>query len=1666
MINGDRFYNEITDLKHGAWPTHGTQTRSVRGADTTPAKWQSNSRSFFNTRKTDDTLNNGLSMFEIDEKMDMKRKEYSHGTETTREQGRYHSNFSKDEKHHCYERIGSENQNFRNVLRESPNMQRIVEAGKIYASPSKGFSDDNSRMNNENSSTGNLEGHYRRNNTPIRQCIVRELDSDQIKRNHTQRGDNKRSVVQFVLTGSGPNKDKEADNIITLIDESFTDYYADKGGNNKFMRKGFQNEGAIKSVNRCVGDEIEKQSRLLSIEDKGEVTGATPLTSAEVESENKQEFVGFLKGKTGVSHHENSSSSYIQKSLSPGINANSNSPQASGGGHSFEQIKKQLFFETRIKDETTIDSKTKLDLQSLSLTRTIFPERGVYQGEDAHCETQYGDAIFIVNKSFGQVVCNTDKCPEEDAVLKTPKSQQRLNRDNKSPFIRTVYQDCGQRSVSGEDANSCTSGRPVSPFSDTIITAVARCNFDRKRSEYMRLRRRDRRLRYLSEPGKFCIINSTKSSIMDMSSSNSSYGSSNSEKDSLSKLTEKEDPTSLKLTEKALKAHTMALKANSPNIRRRPTLDQFFGKIEEHVLQDSASDTSEFSTNSDSVLMIQKASKFNLTPVSGLMKDGGKFSSASSRAKRLKAWKSRHERPHKNSRPSASELISIKTTEGCEDTECFRVAGVKEVSSDGESGGSSLDCSDSLQSAEIINTDGGNIYSENKESSYMSNAPSLCSHTETVTIKSDIVSSCSNSSLDKVKNGRVGDFPAECIPLYDVDVNGNFEEINQDIFQDAKSLASEDSFEEVFVEPELLSCSPLRANVLPEENLSHVGDQIQESKSKESMHKQPDSLDVFVGSASAILERVKRLQLKYNHKTTTSCFDEKQYHKGFSVSDSIATDDLDISRGKKDHTYIEKVHNRDIANDFESKISNDVSNITRLSRNSEHLHNVPGDLLEKAANRKFTVQLDRRSSCSLEDLGSGLGKVRSPCFSSEEDLRSFRQRDANSSMNSYEISRLLKELDDVVDPEKRAKHHVVGPKNGKQLTISKGPNEEDVLNAKTLSCKKSHACEINSNGISSSRIIGHGDKKFHSNERVEQGSYGFSLGGNQELEFERKCQSVSETKLFNETTSWKTSVSDKGESCLMKDVEISEQISLEQQNGVRNGQKNTSCAVEENIRAEFYSVFDNYKEICADKAAGISSIIGENGNFESNDFINRGESRDNSILEKTKNDTAGESVNCSPLAKDGRSHFLEGEQNEQFLKNKSLVESVGKLNEELVSTCETSKIEEFLDLEREKPSAGEESENLDQPLMFLGQLVDNERYIITSVEDVFKQNSYLGESDCVLEESCSVDMAHGKGVSDLKKHFEKYQPTSNCISNEKSVSPSAPKTIEGTSMFPKKRGIGALKSMFESPNETKMNTSPASQDGSQIIGSPNLGRSEHVMRERKSKIKNNGSTVVGSETCLQRRPQDERDIKTIERKCLDEDASEKRLGQESPGINDLGFDFRSEMISDAKIKATFHESQAKPLKVPPPIKRKPSLRKTDNSAKNEEISKDNLMHAVKDQRIVVEKTTAKEGIENGGQPDDTLQVATDNFKDRNEENTGQVENQNTEARPNPEGQCLDDGKLTLPEKVEENDAFEKKDSGTDDDKELELVKEMLSLKSKKVPLLHSLSFRICCSVSM
>ncbi|XP_065053022.1 uncharacterized protein LOC135682178 [Rhopilema esculentum] len=823
------------------------------------------------------------------------------------------------------------------------------------------------------------------------------------------------------------------------------------------------------------------------------------------------------------------------------------------------------------------------------------------------------------------------------------------------------------------------------------------------------------------------------------------------------------------------------------------------------------------------------------------------------------------------------------------------------------------------------------------------------------------------------------------------------------------------------------------------------------------MHKQPDSLDVFVGSASAILERVKRLQLKYNHKTTTSCFDEKQDPKGFSVSDSVATGDLDISRGKGDHTLIKKGYDRDIANDFESKISNDVSNITRLSCNSEHLHNVPGDLLEKTANRKFTVQLDKRSSCSLEDLGSGFGlsKVRSPCFSSEEDLRSFRQRDANSSMNSYEISRLLKELDDVVDPEKRAKHYEVGPENGKQLKISQGPNEENDLNGKALSCEKSNACEINLNGISSPRIIGHGDKKIHSNGRVEQGSFGFSLGGNQELEFERKCQSVSETKLFNETTCLKTSVSDKGES-LMTDVELSEQNSVEQQNGVRNGQKNISCAVEENIRAEFYSVFDNYKEICADKAAGISSIIGENGNFESNDFINRGESRDNSILEKTKNDIAGEFVSCSPLAKDGRSHFLEAEQNEQFLKNEGLIKSVEKLNEELVSTGETSKIEEFVDLEREKPLAGEESENFEQPQVYLGQLVDDKRYMITSVEDIFTQNSYLGKSDCIWEESCSIDMAHGKGVSDLKKHFEKYQPTSSCISNEKPVSPNAPKTKEGTSSFPKKRGIGALKSMFESPNETKMNASPVSQDGSQRIGSPNLGRSEQVMRESKSKVKNNGSTVVGAETLLQRQPQDEGDIKTMESKCLDEGASETRLAQEGLGINDGGFDFRSEMISDAKDKPTFHESPTKPLKVPPPIKRKPSLKKTDNSAKNKEISKDNLTHAdiqkagaVKDQSIVVENTTAKERIENGGQSDDTLQAATDNFKDRKDENIGQEENQNTEARPNPEGQCLDDGKLTLPERVEGNEAFEKKDSGTDADKEQELVKKMLLLKSKK-----------------
>ena len=62
----------------------------------------------------------------------------------------------------------------------------------------------------------------------VKQGFVRELDSEVIKRSSEQNRYNSRSVVQLVFAGNKPDKEKEADKFITLIDESFTDFSSDK----------------------------------------------------------------------------------------------------------------------------------------------------------------------------------------------------------------------------------------------------------------------------------------------------------------------------------------------------------------------------------------------------------------------------------------------------------------------------------------------------------------------------------------------------------------------------------------------------------------------------------------------------------------------------------------------------------------------------------------------------------------------------------------------------------------------------------------------------------------------------------------------------------------------------------------------------------------------------------------------------------------------------------------------------------------------------------------------------------------------------------------------------------------------------------------------------------------------------------------------------------------------------------------------------------------------------------------------------------------------------------------------------------------------------------------------------------------------------------------------
>ena len=876
----------------------------------------------------------------------------------------------------------------------------------------------------------------------IKQCIVRELNLDQANNGRKQKGDNTRMGVQFVLAGTRQSKrrskEKEVDNIITLISESFTDCELDRRENELRTEKSRWNDRTIKSVNANSQGETGKEISVGLTAGRPAVVGVEQNTNTKTESNGMQD-IGGHSGFDDVSNSE----SVLERYSSANNEQNLRTKQTNIGLCSFEQIKRQLLHEAGLKEEkadVTCSNTSQCDQRD----QTPFVKT-IYQNiEGLESDRSVDVAVYVVNESYGKIVYNNEKTPEDLIVSRTPKTQAKVNRNNKSPFVRTVYQDCGKGSARFEEINSHTSGRPVSPKSDSIITAVAGCNKENQpQNECARLRRRERKLRYLSEPGNFSKHGVIYSRRLDVNSDRSAD-------DMESRHTQKlSDDFHMRnsradvqgLTEKALQAHTQGLKLSSPSVRRRPTLNQFFGKIQEKVLQqDSSSDNSDISCCSDSVLMIQKANKFNLTPVSGLVKDGSSNSAA--RAKRLKAWKSRHEKVPRSDRPSAAELLMKEKCEGARSSGNSGVLITAEggdactenercsASSDGKASqerkviycavaNSSVERENCFQSPESknrllhstkpcgqANENKINCFENNNEDSVLQEQENIETRPNKQVMFSETASLHGSSSHENRSTTLKANKGNKVTLNYTTDRDVNFDKENKKMWSPEIGFGSQDSFEEVFVEPELLSCTPQRI----ERRATNHEDQVNnhkpdfESKSSFNCNQQKDPLDTFVGSASAVLERVKRLKLKYNFKPATEKSKESssdldadpKNQRQSETLDSLEESNNNLCTDSRNQTEEEDNRKRDShsigAKVIRVSLNSNTTQFANYKSNDSRIE-VQDSPIDHKINLGFRVQISKRSSCSLEDLRPdiNLNAVKSPCHSSEEDLRFFKK---------------------------------------------------------------------------------------------------------------------------------------------------------------------------------------------------------------------------------------------------------------------------------------------------------------------------------------------------------------------------------------------------------------------------------------------------------------------------------------------------------------------------------------------------------------------------------------------------------------------------------------------------------------------------------------------------
>ena len=1575
-----------------------------------------------------------------------------HRSEATRVQAHYHDNT-----HYYEEQFAQMRKNPRNFPDESPCTKRPIRGQ--FSSPN-GVEKLSYKEPRQLVFNGNTENINEGLAVSLKRGFVRELKTDLIKSNREQSKDNTRSVVQFVLTGNRPNKEKETDKFITLIDESFADYCRDKELNKRCVIENLENDRTINGVNKSIRTD-----------------SAPCFDSAEViyqpsgpDSSNTKGKLCNKQGKgSGILKHRKESNTCregaydvaktLQHSPYTTLDSYSNRGKPLQDRCSFDQIKRQLFNEAGLSEEKSdvIDGKTNTD-GDLSFVRTVYQSVGDKRSVG---EPFDHDFVYVVNESAGRLAHNHEKNPKAETILKIQKAQLTENRNNKSPFIRTVYQDCGQNHSRNDDVNS--SGRPVSPFSDSIITAVVICSQDSTRHEYLRLRRRDRRLRYLSEPGIFRTAGLRALENMSNSGGSSSCGNANdgsSVKEFAGHSKESE------LTEHALRAHTLALKANSPNIRRRPTLDQFFGKITEQGLQDNSSEHSDFSCHSDSVLMVQRANKVNLSPVSGLLKDGSKFSNTSSRSQRLKAWKNRHENIFKGKRTAVSAISSEKSIN---EDETSSDKDEKSAGGTSEKNNNVLLHSNAAEDHAMVADCENSIFNTSVE----------------IAQSQGEVNSKVTEQASELMVGNRDMNQKESLELRiktNFDLNDNRNTINSEMWSARKSAGSDDSFEEVFVEPELLACSPPMSERKSDSTDSSDHANPNQDSLTDGVKGKKDSLDVFVGSASAILERVKRLKLKYHHKTTFN--EEKDLNCNLVGKPVKDNDYFDSNPGQ-----ICLIPSPTLLKDSPKIKTLDKSDIFNFNRSPESsVRGFDSTMSKGQKNKQMNLKINKRSSCSLEELRPGVipGNIRSPCYSSEEDIYSSTMNTEVKieQHNLIEAQKLLKCLDNTVrNPDVETKeefkemYRPFSPE--KELTNGNGMlgrPPSDVTNV--FVTKKETELTLNDSivqKLSTLEYEGRVVKDEKSNARDKESLAGFNkakcleskqteveedvsrqakgvcskAGENNRLECgvnveAEAVDTVKEKKLKDsEKTETSTDNDQQGNTSLNSTSSLCGKLEIDKVSFGNTSNKpfvvNKTCRttlcneeppddtnnltveqgsceisplnVKDNISADLNNT-EKAKEnkvnglsseiegIIADNTKKISPLIDSKEYIECEEFAQRRDglsSKANVIRPESKDSTIERVDNENNLNEFGSSNgvsqqpvvvgeelgldgsgknfldinekitFAAEEKNPNDVINEKATSNVDGKDGLSNKSVKKSLYEDFArvlakdfcdgeDIDQSELKKGYENANstdsrtisstastsaVDETSLKGENINDTDCYKVTVVDDHSSINSEIIED--LIDEESGVDMAHAKGVSDLKRHFEKYQPkgekaAENIKSSVKKQalndSSKGDEHVEVKSTVSNARPskFGALKSMFE--NEKVK----ASKLASLRMASPKVPHAVKNAEGEKGIICNQNLVEKIDDVGLSAT------ASTDFNASIDKGKSSSYMAAESHAIEEnleqISMDkdvIEKPNLDPGKTEMLQSSTLRKPAKVPPPVKRKPSLKRKSNevSAKAE-----------------------------------------------------------------------------------------------------------------------------------